>query len=1103
MNKELKINISVDKKTGAIKNVDKEFKELGQTVKKNNDLVGTYGKSLLGLAAGVGAVYAIKEAFTLAASSGLEYNKTLERLTNGLTTLSVATSSNISSTGRVLEIQEKYNLAQKEAVETVIKLKEINRTTPHTLAQTVEIYKAMYASMKNANVSQKEMIDLTQKISIVAGGAGVEFNQLLAGVDGLASGTVLANSELGRLLGSLGLNNEELKKSTNIYETINEKLKDIQGIESYDTALSNLTNSFDVLTGTTVEPFFDDIKEQMKDTSTYFTELTEDVRLFYSGFKEVNELTALDELNKRMIALYDSKQAKEKDLKNTSFLESIFGKGADGKIKSEIRKINAEMIAVKEQYDLLETSNESLKGKDNGSDPKKLDAYDKWLNKTNDKLLTMHSLGKSQADVMKVWNNELGKFNKTLTVSEKLSKDQNSHVKEYYKVKDEYEDITNSLVIKDDNFIDKLGEKYESIALKLEATGMSTNSDWEKLSKAYNKEYFDNSKKEQNSTIDEIAKVVSMFSSEIKEVATILVDSLYDGIKNKYESSIDTYSNLANDNSLRATIASSFGQNGQALKYDYQKQLNSISKQEATNNMNYDLSSDAKDYKNTLQTVMEASGIAYSAVSSLGTALGGSGALDGIKFALNANEYADDITSFTKFQTAYINGVETYKEQLISLTETLVGTAATMYDSMKTYQDFYDRLNGNQYENLRKVEAYNVLSSYTDVTQGNISELISDVLKAQSSFITEGIDLAGSNNEDALKSIDLFDKYGLAFDSLDERFLGSIDTITSLMEATNEANTKIKDFAKSLRASLSGTNYENEYKQTTQLDFVKALSDYKKGDIDSSELISIAKIFEGTIADSNNEMRLSLINELEGISEVSTEDYLKNLVSNVDQMMLTGLPVVNIKEAQSVEAQTLAAVSDTNSLLEKMLEILKNPFGSAINIFDEILKVLKEIFIGIFDAAKSIVKGIVDAIKDLVDGISDTASDAWSGITGGISSGWSSVKKTFGFSEGGFTGVGGVNEVAGVVHKGEYVIPHWMLEADTGLYSTLENIRQGNNQKYTPSSPVINATYSNNSNTQGLEDILFRLDDIGASSNETASRLKTFEFERQKLRAVS
>jgi hypothetical protein len=45
------------------------------------------------------------------------------------------------------------------------------------------------------------------------------------------------------------------------------------------------------------------------------------------------------------------------------------------------------------------------------------------------------------------------------------------------------------------------------------------------------------------------------------------------------------------------------------------------------------------------------------------------------------------------------------------------------------------------------------------------------------------------------------------------------------------------------------------------------------------------------------------------------------------------------------------------------------------------------------------------------------------------------------FSEGGFTGEGGKYEAAGIVHKGEYVIPAWMVKREQGAVAALESVR--------------------------------------------------------------
>jgi len=280
MDKTLKIKISVDKDTGAVSVVGREFNGLSEKVKETDNSVSAFGTKLKTLAAGAVSVYALKEAFMAVASSGIEFNKNTENLKNSLTTLAVATSGNVTTTGVVIDQTKKYALAAGEASEAMERLAAINADTPHTLSQTVEIYKSMYSSMKMSGVSTDQMVELTKKVSIAAGSAGVEFQQLLAGVDGLAKGQVEANSEFGRFLANMGLTNAALKNSKDIYKTINDALVDIKGgFGSFDEAMSNAQNSFSKLAGSLTEPLFDELKKG----------LNESVGLFDTWTKKIND----------------------------------------------------------------------------------------------------------------------------------------------------------------------------------------------------------------------------------------------------------------------------------------------------------------------------------------------------------------------------------------------------------------------------------------------------------------------------------------------------------------------------------------------------------------------------------------------------------------------------------------------------------------------------------------------------------------------------------------------------------------------------------------------------------------------------------------------
>lgn len=62
-------------------------------------------------------------------------------------------------------------------------------------------------------------------------------------------------------------------------------------------------------------------------------------------------------------------------------------------------------------------------------------------------------------------------------------------------------------------------------------------------------------------------------------------------------------------------------------------------------------------------------------------------------------------------------------------------------------------------------------------------------------------------------------------------------------------------------------------------------------------------------------------------------------------------------------------------------------------------------------------------------------------LSGILSGSLSPFAFVFGFAEGGYTGVGSIDEVAGVVHKGEYVIPAWLVRKYPQLIAMLETRR--------------------------------------------------------------
>jgi len=302
-------SVQINKVTKSAKNAEKETSKLKQT---NKALSNSYKdlKTDIGKFVGVVAsIYAVAKAFqalyditSKIVADGFAWNKQIEESKAGLNALALVMQD------KALPLTERMIGANKEAIVTLKELQKINALTPHTLDQTNKIYKAMYVSMKNVGASSQEIINLTQKLSVAAGAAGIEFNSLLAGVDGLATGTVLANSDLGRFLGSLGLTNQALKESDDVVKLLNESMKDFRQLDTITTATSNLANAWGELAGELTQDIFKGSKDGLNDISTLLKSMNdEDIKNIRESFNgmAIAMLSALTSMAQGVVFLAD------------------------------------------------------------------------------------------------------------------------------------------------------------------------------------------------------------------------------------------------------------------------------------------------------------------------------------------------------------------------------------------------------------------------------------------------------------------------------------------------------------------------------------------------------------------------------------------------------------------------------------------------------------------------------------------------------------------------------------------------------------------------------------------------------------------------------
>ena len=186
---------SVDKFTGSLE------KTKNETVR----LIRQYESLLVG-------IYAIKKGYDATLGVGLEYNKMLESEMMGLRLLIVQNLANVDAKGKQLTLQDKYNTAQKESLKIMEEIKRINPETPYNLADTVQVYKALFPQLIRYGAKLEDISDITKKFTIIAKANGLEVAQFIKTVDTAFSGQ-MAESQLKIVLDRMGMTNTAVKEA--------------------------------------------------------------------------------------------------------------------------------------------------------------------------------------------------------------------------------------------------------------------------------------------------------------------------------------------------------------------------------------------------------------------------------------------------------------------------------------------------------------------------------------------------------------------------------------------------------------------------------------------------------------------------------------------------------------------------------------------------------------------------------------------------------------------------------------------------------------------------------------------------------------------------
>ncbi|MFZ9660176.1 MAG: hypothetical protein ACO29X_06485, partial [Arcobacteraceae bacterium] len=353
----MKIKIEVDssevgKASGEVDKLKKSATDAQAPINGLGDSLGSIAK----YAAVSGVVYELVNATKAFVATGINFNAQIETMKIGIASLIAVSKENTLVTGQQITAVEKFRLAQIQSAEVMQMLKRANLETSATLEQLGAGFQAALAPATQAGLSIAQTVEYTKLMTQAAGAMGVSMQQLPQELKSVVAGTIDLNSVVAS---NLGITNEQIKKHKeqgDLFIFLKDKLKDfaIAGQEvsnSFDGAMSNLSDSFSNLAGVVSKPIFDAIKIEANDLASTFVNLSDTVQKLYDKFKSPFELNTINQLTDRAMDVSNKIIAKQKDIEN-----AWEWTGTKGKLQSELRALKQELNAVNQQFENVITT---------------------------------------------------------------------------------------------------------------------------------------------------------------------------------------------------------------------------------------------------------------------------------------------------------------------------------------------------------------------------------------------------------------------------------------------------------------------------------------------------------------------------------------------------------------------------------------------------------------------------------------------------------------------------------------------------------------------------------------------------------------------------
>jgi len=261
-----------------------------------------------------GVYFAITRAWETTIGKGIELNRQIEDMGMGISALTAANTSNISSTGAYLTSMQKFNMATAMTTDTMKQLRKAAIDTPASFGEMASIFQQAYVSTSKMGKGfgltveeiTKNTVQLSTRMANIAGAIGMPMQKALEETRSLMSGQASGDSLIASLLfGSPAAANEAMRKAKTqgplavkqMLDGVMSSFDVLAGVDTYTKSLAQMKGAYENLLSEMTKPIYNDLSKVFKEITKDFDTSTEagkkNVDMMVKGMTEVYE-TAKD-----------------------------------------------------------------------------------------------------------------------------------------------------------------------------------------------------------------------------------------------------------------------------------------------------------------------------------------------------------------------------------------------------------------------------------------------------------------------------------------------------------------------------------------------------------------------------------------------------------------------------------------------------------------------------------------------------------------------------------------------------------------------------------------------------------------------------------------